>query len=328
MAKRFKLRIPTFNSCRSKHPSSAPLSPTRRHHNHNLTTTTVPPQPHLYRSKSTSSAKPRHHSTSSSNPREAQDKHGGLHRTRSLAEFRWRKEDRWLVITKINLHQLSPTTTPRRRKIDDGDEDFVVEPSRMRRMQRSTIQIRLSTSSTESSNLFTTTSNRTAAAGDSSLGSSFSTDSSLESTKSKSGTILASSTTKFEKLIRSSSMRQTSSSSSSESDEEEEVTAAARLSVFKRLIPCGTLEGSAAVRESLAVVKRSEDPYEDFRRSMMEMVLEKHLFEVADLERVLQILLSLNSKRHHGVIVEAFEEIKEALFCGSSRRCSIDEFLR
>ncbi|KAJ9564409.1 hypothetical protein OSB04_000375 [Centaurea solstitialis] len=85
----------------------------------------------------------------------------------------------------------------------------------------------------------------------------------------------------------------------------------ARLSVFNKLIPC-KVEGK--MKESFAVVKRSEDPYDDFKRSMMEMIMEKQMFEENDLEQLLQCFLSLNSRFHHGVIVEAFSEIWEAMF--------------
>lgn len=85
----------------------------------------------------------------------------------------------------------------------------------------------------------------------------------------------------------------------------------ARLSAFKMLIPWA-VEGK--VKESLAVVKRSEDPYEDFKRSMMDMICEKQMFEERELEQLLQCFLSLNSREHHGAIVEAFSEIWNALF--------------
>lgn len=68
------------------------------------------------------------------------------------------------------------------------------------------------------------------------------------------------------------------------------------------------------VKESFAIVKKSEDPYEDFKSSMMEMILEKKIFEKNDLEQLLQCFLSLNAKNCHGVIVEAFSEIWETLF--------------
>ncbi|EEF40880.1 transcription repressor OFP7 [Ricinus communis] len=88
----------------------------------------------------------------------------------------------------------------------------------------------------------------------------------------------------------------------------------ARLSRFQWLIPC-TVEGK--VREGFAVVKKSEDPQEDFKRSMLEMIMEKQMFEVKDLEQLLQCFLSLNSRDHHGIIVEAFCDIWEALFCNA-----------
>ncbi|XVF36128.1 hypothetical protein REPUB_Repub19eG0031700 [Reevesia pubescens] len=79
------------------------------------------------------------------------------------------------------------------------------------------------------------------------------------------------------------------------------------------LIPPRTAEGK--VKGSVAVLKKSEDPYEDFKRSMLEMILEKQMFEAKDLEQLLQCFLSLNSRQYHGIIVEAFTEIWEALFC-------------
>lgn len=71
------------------------------------------------------------------------------------------------------------------------------------------------------------------------------------------------------------------------------------------------------VGESVAVVKSSEDPYNDFRDSMLEMILEKQIFKPIDLEKLLQCFLSLNSRQHHGVIVEAFTEIWGAIFHGT-----------
>ncbi|XP_030468326.1 transcription repressor OFP7 [Syzygium oleosum] len=87
---------------------------------------------------------------------------------------------------------------------------------------------------------------------------------------------------------------------------------AARLSVFRRMMPCGVMEGK--VRESFAVVKRTEDPRGDFKRSMVEMIVEKQMFAEEDLQQLLRCLLSLNSRDHHGVIVDAFSEIWDALF--------------
>ena len=80
---------------------------------------------------------------------------------------------------------------------------------------------------------------------------------------------------------------------------------------------CSSVRGNGKVRESYAVVKKTENPYEDFKRSMLEMILEKQMFETTDLEELLHCFLSLNSRVHHGVIVEAFSEIWEILFCDS-----------
>ncbi|KAK4430823.1 Transcription repressor OFP8 [Sesamum alatum] len=67
------------------------------------------------------------------------------------------------------------------------------------------------------------------------------------------------------------------------------------------------------VQDSLAVVKRSSDPYGDFRTSMVEMIVEKQMFEAKDLENLLHCFLSLNSNHHHKVIIQVFSEIWEAL---------------
>ncbi|KAL0925963.1 hypothetical protein M5K25_004341 [Dendrobium thyrsiflorum] len=80
-------------------------------------------------------------------------------------------------------------------------------------------------------------------------------------------------------------------------------------SPLRRLSPCLGGEG-----ESLAVVKQSEDPRSDFRRSMAEMVVEKGIYEARDLEQLLHCFLSLNSQQHHQAIVDAFTDVWVALF--------------
>ncbi|ERM98562.1 transcription repressor OFP8 [Amborella trichopoda] len=72
------------------------------------------------------------------------------------------------------------------------------------------------------------------------------------------------------------------------------------------------------VRESVAVVKRSKDPYSDFRASMLEMILHKQIFGAEDLKHLLHCFLSLNSSHHHHVIIQVFTEICQALFCDTS----------
>ncbi|CAJ2643088.1 unnamed protein product [Trifolium pratense] len=68
------------------------------------------------------------------------------------------------------------------------------------------------------------------------------------------------------------------------------------------------------VRESFALVKKSKDPYEDFKKSMLEMIEEMEMYEAKDLEQLLQCFLALNSRDYHGVIVRAFMEIWQQMF--------------
>ncbi|CAL5344534.1 unnamed protein product [Camellia sinensis] len=85
-----------------------------------------------------------------------------------------------------------------------------------------------------------------------------------------------------------------------------------RLFGLKKLIPLFAAEGK--VKKSFAMVKKSEDPYENFKRSMMEMILEKQMFEARDLEQLLECFFSLNSHNHY----KAFTDIWETLFCSTS----------
>ncbi|XP_009126381.1 transcription repressor OFP8 [Brassica rapa] len=66
--------------------------------------------------------------------------------------------------------------------------------------------------------------------------------------------------------------------------------------------------------ESFAVVKKSHDPYQDFRKSMVEMIVERQIFAAAELQQLLQCFLSLNSLQHHSVIIQVFLEIYATLF--------------
>ncbi|KAL4328737.1 hypothetical protein HN51_035818 [Arachis hypogaea] len=76
----------------------------------------------------------------------------------------------------------------------------------------------------------------------------------------------------------------------------------------------GVMPLQGKVKDTFAVVKRSSDPYSDFRTSMVEMIVEKQIFSPNGLENLLQCFLSLNSYHHHNLIVEVFTEIWEALF--------------
>uniref|UniRef100_M8BFK6 Transcription repressor n=1 Tax=Aegilops tauschii TaxID=37682 RepID=M8BFK6_AEGTA len=77
--------------------------------------------------------------------------------------------------------------------------------------------------------------------------------------------------------------------------------------------------GGRRVEESVAVVKESADPLADFRRSMLQMIVEKEIVGGADLRELLHRFLSLNSPHHHHLILRAFAEIWEEVFSGYER---------
>ncbi|OVA07108.1 Ovate protein family [Macleaya cordata] len=74
------------------------------------------------------------------------------------------------------------------------------------------------------------------------------------------------------------------------------------------------VKGFGRIGESLAVEKDSDDPYLDFRHSMLQMILEKEIYSRDDLRELLQCFLSLNSPYHHDIIVRAFTEIWNGVF--------------
>jgi uncharacterized protein (TIGR01568 family) len=66
--------------------------------------------------------------------------------------------------------------------------------------------------------------------------------------------------------------------------------------------------------ESVAVVTESEDPLGDFRRSMVQMVVENGITGGAELRELLHRFLSLNAACHHHLILRAFADVWEELF--------------
>ncbi|KAK7278707.1 hypothetical protein RJT34_23743 [Clitoria ternatea] len=85
--------------------------------------------------------------------------------------------------------------------------------------------------------------------------------------------------------------------------------------------PCCYVESCEYVRgfgrvgtEGVAVEKDSDDPYLDFRHSMLQMILENEIYSKDDLRELLHCFLQLNSPQHHGVIVRAFTEIWNGVF--------------
>ncbi|KAL4563934.1 hypothetical protein LXL04_027983 [Taraxacum kok-saghyz] len=71
--------------------------------------------------------------------------------------------------------------------------------------------------------------------------------------------------------------------------------------------------GAAVAVDGVAVAKESSDPHEDFRVSMVDMIVEKGIFRFEELENLVECFLSLNSEEHHKVIFEVFAEIWEIL---------------
>lgn len=61
--------------------------------------------------------------------------------------------------------------------------------------------------------------------------------------------------------------------------------------------------------ETVALEKDSDDPYLDFRQSMLGMILEKQIYSKDDLKELLNCFLQLNSPYYHGTIVRVFTEI-------------------
>ncbi|KAL5216228.1 hypothetical protein ABZP36_007629 [Zizania latifolia] len=73
----------------------------------------------------------------------------------------------------------------------------------------------------------------------------------------------------------------------------------------------GKLDGS------LAVVKQSEDPRSDFRRSMLNMIVENKIVTGDELRELLRRFLELNAPHHHDAILWAFTEIWDEVFAAS-----------
>lgn len=319
MAKQFKLRIykvitTTFQSCRSKDPSTLPqnpvpsffrFTPLLRHfptdHRRNVSTRTTS-FACGFSSTSSSSTKKQHRSP---------DHHLNTSTARSSSSpqrFKWRKEEKWHVIAKIHEQNQTPPRHPvaeerKKRRVNNKKKKKKISSSRLH----------VSTSSTEESGLFSNEEEEEEETEIlvSSSRSFYSTDTSSSSTRRR-----HSRKKKTYNNYKKPSTKRRSSSSPPVCGEGGS-DSPARLSVFKKLIPC-TVEGK--VRDSFAIVKKSDDPYEDFKRSMIEMILEKQMFEEKDLEQLLQCFLSLNSRHYHGIIVEAFADIWEAMFF-----CSIDD---
>jgi uncharacterized protein (TIGR01568 family) len=72
---------------------------------------------------------------------------------------------------------------------------------------------------------------------------------------------------------------------------------------------------AASADGGFAVVKRSDDPYQDFRKSMQEMIAEwDGEGDHRGADRLLETYLVLNSPRHYPAIVAAFADVRETFF--------------
>lgn len=70
-----------------------------------------------------------------------------------------------------------------------------------------------------------------------------------------------------------------------------------------------TISSCRKIRDSLAVVKDSEDPLSDFRKSMLQMIFEREIYSRSDLQQLLDCFLRLNLPQHREIIIQAFMEI-------------------
>ena len=78
--------------------------------------------------------------------------------------------------------------------------------------------------------------------------------------------------------------------------------------------PSPPASAPAAKQRVAVVVESSYDPYNDFRESMIEMIVDQDIQETGDLEELLQCYLSLNEAEYHNVIVDVFTDVWHELF--------------
>ncbi|XP_059636361.1 probable transcription repressor OFP9 [Cornus florida] len=64
----------------------------------------------------------------------------------------------------------------------------------------------------------------------------------------------------------------------------------------------------------VALEKSSYDPREDFRESMVEMIMANRIYEPKDLRKLLNCYVSMNSEEYRGIILEVFHEVCTNLF--------------
>ncbi|KAL6651250.1 hypothetical protein ACP70R_010175 [Stipagrostis hirtigluma subsp. patula] len=75
--------------------------------------------------------------------------------------------------------------------------------------------------------------------------------------------------------------------------------------------------GTGRLDGSVAVVKQSDDPLSDFRRSMVNMIVENRIATGDELRALLRPFLDLNAPHHHDAILRAFTEIWDEAFAAN-----------
>lgn len=75
----------------------------------------------------------------------------------------------------------------------------------------------------------------------------------------------------------------------------------------------GTDQGTKFV-VMVAMEKSSFDPREDFRESIVEMIMANRIHEPKDLRSLLNYYLSMNSEEYRGIILEVFHQVCTDLF--------------
>ncbi|CAA7023514.1 unnamed protein product, partial [Microthlaspi erraticum] len=265
MTKRFKIRISrilSFKSCRSKDPSDLPFNPvasiSRRPPPANPSAVTTVPQRrrssfrlHVLTALGCGASRRR-----SSTPLDVSRRNSPSLSPPKTPTFQWESEGKCLVVAQ-NIE--GEYETPRRKIYDGGrekdDRRRLVKKERYARRRGSTSSAEEYEEETERESLLPS-----------------STNLSPENRSSE----LPRATRQRRHFPK---RKSTSSAVVEESESSSPPPSPARLSSFvQRLMPCATV--STVMVEGVAVVKRSEDPYEDFKGSMMEMIMEKKMFEV------------------------------------------------
>lgn len=77
---------------------------------------------------------------------------------------------------------------------------------------------------------------------------------------------------------------------------------------MKKKVKESTVEDETDL-ESFAVVKSSFDPQQDFRDSMVEMIMERRISKAEELEELLACYLTLNSDQYHDLIIKVFRQV-------------------